>query len=207
MTTDVESLRTPPRRRFSLSSNQIRSFISIDLDDPQLQSKVESLTSSLLNLGADLKPVEKENVHITIKFLGSVERAKLEQVKTVLAQVRFQQFPVEVRGAGAFPNMNKINVIWIGLGQGWTSVEQIYEQTERLLSELGFVRDSRGFSPHVTIARVKSSRRRDEVSKFLSGLSDENFGVFQVKTLRLKQSMLRPSGPTYSTLYETSALQ
>jgi RNA 2',3'-cyclic 3'-phosphodiesterase len=190
-----------------LSSNQIRSFISIDLDDPQLQSRVESLTSSLLNLGADLKPVEKENVHITIKFLGSVERAKLEQVKMVLAHVRFQQFPIEVRGAGAFPNMNKINVVWIGLGQGWANVEQIYEQTEQLLSELGFARESRGFSPHVTIARVRSSRRRDEVSKFLRGLSDENFGVFQVKTLRLKQSMLRPSGPTYSTLFETSGLQ
>ena len=108
-----------------MSSNQIRSFVSIDLDDPQLQSKVESLTSSLLNLGADLKPVEKENVHITMKFLGSVEKAKLEQVKTALAKVRFQQFPIEVRGAGAFPNMNKINVVWIGIGQGWASVEQI----------------------------------------------------------------------------------
>jgi len=190
-----------------LSSSQIRSFISIDLDDPQIQTRVESLTSSLLNLGADLKPVAKENVHITLKFLGSVDRPKLDQVKTALAKVRFHQFPIEVKGAGAFPNMNNINVVWIGLGEGWSNVVQIYEQTEHLLAELGFSRESREFSPHVTIARVRSSRRRDDVAAFLRKLSGENFGVFQVKTIRLKQSILRPSGPTYSTLYETNAVQ
>ncbi len=190
-----------------MSSNQVRSFISIDIDDPQIQTKVESLTSSLLNLGADLKPVAKENVHITLKFLGSVDRAKLDQVQTALAKVRFHQFPIEVKGVGAFPNMNRINVVWIGLGEGWSNVEQIYEQTEHLLAELGFPRESRGFTAHLTIARVRSSRRAEDLARFLRELSAENFGVFQVKSLCLKQSILRPSGPTYSTLYETKAFQ
>ena len=163
------------------------------------------MTSSLLSLGADLKPVGRENIHITIKFLGNVDRTKIEQVKTALAQIRFQPFTLEVKGTGAFPNMNRVNVVWIGLGQGWTSVERIYEQSEPLLSQLGFPRESRGFSPHVTIARVKSSRRRDEIAKFLGSLSDRDFGVFNVRAVRLKQSILYPSGPRYSTLYETPA--
>ena len=188
-----------------MSSNQIRSFVSIDIDDPQIQSRVESVTSSLVGLGADIKPVERENVHITIKFLGNVNTSRIEQVKTVLGNIRFQPFSLEVKGTGAFPNMNRINVIWIGLGQGWTSVERIYEQSEQLLSEIGIVKESRGFSPHVTIARVKSSRRRDDIAKFLENLADQDFGVLEVKTVRLKESVLSPSGPKYSTLYATHA--
>jgi len=120
-----------------------------------------------------------------------------------LGQIHFQPFSLEVKGTGAFPNMNRINVIWIGLGQGWTNVEQIYEQSERLLSEVGFPKETRGFSPHVTIARVKSSRRRDDVANFLGRVAGENFGVLDVKTVRLKESVLSPFGPKYSTLYET----
>jgi RNA 2',3'-cyclic 3'-phosphodiesterase len=165
------------------------------------------VTSSLVGLGADIKPVERDNIHITIKFLGNVDKTRLDQVKTVLSNIRFQPFSLEVKGTGAFPNMNRINVIWIGLGQGWTNVERIFEQSEKLLSEIGIMKESRGFSPHVTIARVKSSRRRDDIAKFLGNLADQNFGVLEVKTVRLKESVLSPSGPRYSTLYEVHAQQ
>jgi RNA 2',3'-cyclic 3'-phosphodiesterase len=175
------------------------------LDDTQIQSRVESVTASLLNLGADVKPVEKENVHITIKFLGNLESTRIEQVKMALSQIRFQPFLLEVKGAGAFPNMNRISVVWIGLGQGWSTVEQIYEQSESLLSLQGFPRESREFSPHITIARVRSSRQREVVAKFLGTLADRDFGAFKVKTVRLKESLLYPSGPKYSTLFEIPA--
>jgi len=188
-----------------LSTLQVRSFVSIDLDNPQILSQVDSVTSSLLNLGGDLKPVERENIHVTLKFLGSIDRAKLDEVKTALGHVRFKPFSLEVKGAGAFPNLNRINVVWIGLGQGWTEVEHIYEQSEKLLSEIGFPRESRGFSPHVTIARVKSARRRDEIAKFLRDLTEKNFGSFNVEKVLLKESVLFPAGPKYSSLYEVPA--
>ncbi len=188
-----------------LSTLEVRSFVSIDLDSPQILSQVEAVTSSLLNIGGDLKPVERENIHVTLKFLGSVNSDKLEQVKTALGQVQFKPFSLEVKGAGAFPSTNRINVIWIGLGEGWTHVEHIYEQSEKLLSDIGFPKESREFSPHVTIARVKSARRRDEIAKFLRELTEKSFGAFNVETVRLKESVLFPAGPKYSTLYEVPA--
>ncbi len=188
-----------------MSSLQVRSFISIDLDNPQILSQVESVISSLLNVGGDLKPVDRENIHVTMKFLGNVSRDRLDQVKTALSKVEFKPFSLEVKGAGAFPNMNRINVIWIGLGEGWTRVQEIYEQSEKLLSDIGFPRESRGFSPHVTIARVKSARHRDEIAKFLRDLAEKDFGLFNVDRVRLKESVLFPSGPKYSTLYEVQA--
>ena len=191
--------------RPELSSGQIRSFVSIDLEDERILSQVESIMSSLSSLGGDLKPVERENIHLTLKFLGNVSPSKLEEVKSALAQVTFPPISLEIKGAGAFPNLKRMNVIWVGVGEGWSQVELIFEQTENLLHQLGFSRETRPFSPHITVARVKSGRKRDEIAAFLGHLSDEIFGTFNVESVRLKQSVLSSSGPKYSTLFEVHA--
>ena len=186
-------------------AGQIRSFVSVDLDDEKVLSQVESIMASLVSLGGDLKPVERENIHLTLKFLGNVSAARLEEIKSTLTQVTFPPFSLEIRGAGAFPNLKRMNVIWVGLGEGWSQVELIYEQTEKLLHQLGFSRETRPFSPHITVARVKSGRKRDEIAAFLGHLTDQSFGTFNVESVKLKQSVLSPSGPKYSTLFEVPA--
>jgi 2'-5' RNA ligase len=188
-----------------LSEDQVRSFVSIDLDDQQILSRVESILSSLQAIGGDLKPVERENIHLTLKFLGNVSSSRLSEVKTSLHQLAFPAFTTEIKGAGAFPNLNHMTVIWVGVNEGWSQVEQIYEQVERLLSPLGFRKENRPFSPHITIARVRSGRKRDETASFLQHLNDESFGSFTVNKVRLKQSILSSSGPKYSTLLEIPA--
>jgi len=196
-----EGTCTPPE----LSSGQIRSFVSIDLEDEKILSQVESIMSSLSSLGGDLKPVERENIHLTLKFLGNVSSSKVEEVKSALAQVTFPPFSLEIKGAGAFPSLRRMNVIWVGVGEGWSQVELIFEQTEKLLHRLGFSNETRPFSPHITVARVKSGRKRDEIAAFLSHLAEESFGTFPVENVRLKHSVLSPSGPKYSTLFEAPA--
>jgi RNA 2',3'-cyclic 3'-phosphodiesterase len=188
-----------------LSEDQVRSFISIDLEDQQVLSRVTSILSSLQALGGDLKPIEQENIHLTLKFLGNVSVPRLGEVKSSLQQLVFPTFTAEIKGAGAFPNLNHMNVIWVGVNEGWTQVEQVYEQVEKLLSALGFRRESRPFSPHITIARVRSGRKRDEIANFLRHLSEESFGTVPVDKVRLKQSILSSSGPKYSTLLEVPA--
>ena len=185
-----------------MSEDQVRSFISIDLEDKQVLSRIASILSSLQALGGDLKAVEGENIHLTLKFLGSVSTPRLAEVKSSLKQLTFQSFTAEIKGAGAFPNLKHMNVIWVGVNEGWTQVEQIYEQVEKLLSGVGFKRENRRFSPHITIARVRSGRRRDETASFLQHLSEESFGTITVDKVRLKQSILSSSGPKYSTLLE-----
>jgi 2'-5' RNA ligase len=161
--------------------------------------------SSLSSIGGDLKPVERENIHLTLKFLGNIGAAKVNEIKSALSPVTFPAFSLEIRGAGAFPNLKRMNVIWVGVGEGWSQVELIFEQTEKLLHQLGFGRETRPFSPHITVARVKSGRKRDEIAAFLGHLSDESFGTFNVESVRLKQSVLSSSGPKYSTLFEVPA--
>ena len=149
-----------------------------------------------------MKPVERENIHLTLKFLGNVPAPRLGEVKSSLRQIIFPSFTAEIKGAGAFPNLNRMNVIWVGVGEGWSQVEQIYEQVEKLLSVLGFRTENRAFSPHITIARVRSGRKRDEIASFLRHVGDESFGTITVDKVRLKQSVLSSSGPKYSTLLE-----
>ncbi len=185
----------------------MRSFVSIDLDDEQILSKVRSIGSSLSSLGADLKLVERENIHITLKFLGNISTSKLAEVKNAIAQLKFQAFSLEIRGSGAFPNLKRMNVIWIGVGEGWSSVKAIFEQTETLLHAVGFSRETRPFSPHITIARVRSPRKRDEVADFLGHTHDEMLGTLNISEVRLKQSLLLSSGPKYSTLFQVPAQQ
>jgi len=185
-----------------LSEDQVRSFISIDFEDQQVLSRIASILSSLQALGGDLKAVEGENIHLTLKFLGNVSTPRLAEVKSSLKQLTFQSFTAEIKGAGAFPNLKHMNVIWVGVNEGWTQVEQIYEQVEKLLSGVGFKRENRRFSPHITIARVRSGRRRDETASFLQHLSEESFGTITVDKVQLKQSILSSSGPKYSTLLE-----
>jgi RNA 2',3'-cyclic 3'-phosphodiesterase len=187
-----------------LSEDQVRSFISIDLEDQQILSRIASILSSLQSLGGDLKPVERENIHLTLKFLGNVPTPRLGEVKSSLQQLIFPRFTAEIKGAGAFPNLNHMNVIWVGVEEGWSQVEQIYEQVEKLLSVLGFRRENRPFSPHITIARVRSGRKRDEIANFLRHIGDESFGTITVDKVRLKQSILSSSGPKYSTLLEVT---
>jgi RNA 2',3'-cyclic 3'-phosphodiesterase len=187
-----------------LSEEQVRSFVSIDLEDQQILSRIASIMSSLQSLGGDLKPVERENIHLTLKFLGNVPTPRLSEVKASLQRLSFLSFTAEIKGAGAFPSLNHMNVIWVGVDEGWIQVEQIYEQVEKLLSSLGFQRENRPFSPHITVARVRSGRNRDEIASFLRRLSDESFGTINVDKVRLKQSILSGSGPKYSTLLEVS---
>jgi len=181
---------------------EIRSFISIDVEDPKILSGVRLVQSSLRNVGADLKIVGGENVHVTLKFLGNVPPEMLSKIGEVLSGLKFSPFTLELRGVGAFPSMSRITIIWVGIGTGAVDVENIYDQVEEGTSKLGFARETRRFSPHITIARVRTGRKREELAKLLEELTENSFGSFIAHSVRLKQSILRPGSPEYHTLYE-----
>jgi 2'-5' RNA ligase len=112
---------------------------------------------------------------------------------------------LELKGVGAFPSLSRISIIWVGIGTGGDDVEKIYDQVEDGMSGLGFARENRRFNPHITIARVRTGRKREELARLLGELTENSFGNFLAERVRLKQSILRPGGPEYRTLYEAKA--
>ena len=184
---------------------RIRAFVAMDMDEASVVSKLVDAQRALRDVGADLKLVEPENIHATVRFLGEVPAATIELVKEQMNEVKFSPFGMEFVGLGAFPNLRRINVVWVGMRKGSEEISRIFEQLEPGFRKIGFEPDRKGFSPHVTIARVKTGRMREELAKFVDEMRDTPFGVIHVEELRLKRSVLTPKGPVYSTIHTVRA--
>jgi len=139
----------------------IRSFIAFDIEDENVVRELSKVQSALLECGADIKPVEAENIHITMRFLGEIPSIMIEKIYDEMSRVVFSPFDVEIKGLGAFPNIRHINVIWAGIGKGVNELRNVYYQLEPSLQKLGLRPDDKGFSPHITIAGVRGGRRRE----------------------------------------------
>ena len=188
-----------------LSFEKVRSFIAVDVTDSVILQRIVDCQTELARTGADLKVVEPENIHATLRFLGDVQVPLLDQVKSELGQVAFQPFAVELRGVGAFPNPRRPNVVWVGMTKGGEDLQGIFSRLEPRLRGLGLPADRKGFSPHITISRVKSGRNKEALYSGIVNMSDREFGSMTVESIRLKKSILTPKGPIYSTIYEQKA--
>jgi len=180
----------------------IRSFIAFDIEEPNVIENLGKVQSTLLKTGTDLRIVKPENIHVTVRFLGEIPPAMIDKIYFEMSKVVFSQFDIEIKGLGAFPDVKHINVIWAGIRRGSNELRNIYYQLEPNLQRLGLKPDDKGFSPHLTIARVKSGRKRDELAKFIRDFENYEFGIVRARCLRLKRSILTPQGPIYSTLRE-----
>ena len=180
----------------------IRSFLAFDIDNEAVMKRLVDVQGLLVKTGADLKPVEPGNIHITMRFLGNAAAGTVDKIFEAMKKVQFAPFDVKIQGVGAFPDARYPRVVWAGITQGANDLRSISSQLEPHLTALGFAPDPKGFSPHLTIARVRGGRNKAELAKFITDNNDFEFGVVRAACLRLKKSDLTPKGPVYSTLKE-----
>jgi 2'-5' RNA ligase len=146
--------------------------------------------------------VAPDNLHVTLKFLGHVEPARLERVGHALAGVASQHaaFDLEVRGLGAFPTPTRARVIWAGLVGGTPALGALAASVEKVLAESGFAPEGRPFAAHLTLARVREPRRDERLAAALAAGAARGFGRFRVEHLILMRSDLSPKGARYTPL-------
>ena len=188
-----------------MSQERIRSFIAVDLDEASIRERIVTVQRGLEQTRAQLKIVEPEIMHLTLRFLGEVPQATVGKVEEAMDSVRFPPFEAEFTGLGVFPNPRRINVVWVGIKNGQEQLNGIFQQLEPKLRQIGLPPDDKGFSPHMTIARVRSAVNRDALAQYVESKSNEEFGKMTVKAVRLKKSTLTPRGPIYTTIHEVSA--
>jgi RNA 2',3'-cyclic 3'-phosphodiesterase len=177
----------------------LRAFVALELPGPAIDSLV-LFQGELSSTGADLKLVERENLHFTVKFLGEITESQVADCKARLGSLSLQGAQVEVRGVGAFPTSNKPRVVWAGVLQEHEAlVAPIAETVIASLEGIG-ERDERPFRAHVTLARVRSARDLRRLGDFLRENSDRSFGTVRLRELKLKSSQLTPRGPIYTDL-------
>jgi len=181
----------------------LRLFIAVDVEDPVVASRLERVKEALAATGVPMKPVETRNLHITLRFIGEVEEGLAEEIKRqVLGELRFKRFRARLVGLGAFPGIYKPRVVWAGVGEGAEELSRLFKELESRLVRLGLRPESRGFHPHVTLARIKGSRNLSALVRILEEYRDYEFGWVDVGAVRLKKSTLTRQGPVYETLME-----
>ncbi|MEJ2280345.1 MAG: RNA 2',3'-cyclic phosphodiesterase [Candidatus Bathyarchaeota archaeon] len=188
-------------------SGKIRSFFAFDIEDYKIERRISEIQGMLANTGADLKIVSTHNMHLTIRFLGDIPISMVDVLSEEMKNLQFSSFKLEIRGVGAFPKLNYPRVIWAGIRKGSKLLEDIFSQLEYRLTGLGFKKDNKGFSPHLTIARVRTGKNKARLAELIMELEDYEFGIVNIDCLRLKKSDLTPRGPIYTNLSEVFGKQ
>jgi 2'-5' RNA ligase len=182
----------------------LRLFVAVLLD-PALRPVVEGVRRELVEAwprGRDLvKWVEPHNLHLTLKFLGHVEAALLARVADALSAVRSAPaFRLHLVGLGAFPRPRGARVLWVGVQEGSEELGSLARRVEDALAPLGFPREDRGFSPHLTIGRLRTPAYHPELEAALERRSRVEIGLQHVQSVELMESTLRPDGPVYTVV-------
>jgi len=188
--------------------DKIRTFVAVPVND-QARDAVTSAEDDLRRAGADVKWVEARNIHITLKFLGNVETGQLDQLQAALRSALAGVKPLEITlsGTGTFPSGKKhVRVVWVGITEGKQDLVKVAAAVEEGCAGLGFAREERPFSPHLTIGRVR--RESGQLAELAARVSGYQFNPLKVEIDRvnLMRSELSPKGPTYTVL-ETVALE
>lgn len=180
--------------------SKFRGFIAIDIKS---FPKLIQFSNEIKNSGTNVKIVEPENIHITLKFLGDTDESHIEKIEEIMkdAVEGNEPFDIQIKGAGIFPNQNYIKVMWIGIKNG-EKIGIIANKIDEELSKLGFEKEKRNFSAHLTVARVRSAKNKEKLLQLIEKYQDTEFGKFKVESIELKKSDLTQKGPIYTTLKE-----
>ena len=177
----------------------IRTFIAVNLAAPVIE-EIAKVRSVLQDAKGDIRWTRLEGLHLTLKFLGDIERNQVEPILMVLRETMCNQFPLHIvaQGLGAFPNLRRPRVLWVGLsGEG---LQEMSEAIETALMPLDFPPEEREFTPHLTLGRVRSLRGWEHVLAEAKEYEHLRFGESIVDHVTLYQSELRPDGAVYTVL-------
>lgn len=179
---------------------QIRTFIAIEIP-ASIQKQIALLQNRLKSMGDGISWVKTDNIHLTLKFLGDVSLELMQQVieATKKAGVAIKPFDLEIKGTGFFPDSKRPRVLWVGCEENSGNLLKIHQNLDTFLSVLGFEKELRKFSPHLTIGRVKDQRKLGEIPHLLPQISFKT-EKFIVSEIIVMKSQLHPAGSIYTPL-------
>lgn len=176
----------------------MRLFVAVNLPS-EVRGRLAAVQDRLRRAQADVSWVKAENLHLTLKFLGETEEKRLERIRPALAEVAHAgtPFSVELAGTGSFGGRVP-RVVWVGVQEGAEPLTELARQVETSLARVGFPKEKRGFSAHLTLGRVRSPRNAEALLAAIAETQAEKFGAVEVRQFELMQSQLHPTGSTYT---------
>ena len=180
----------------------MRLFVAVDLDAAAREAlaAVQDRLRARRDSGSPLRWVQRDHLHLTLVFLGDVEEARGAAIaKAIDAPVALTAFDLAFGGLGVFPERGAPRALWVGATSGAAEARTLQRALADRVAALGVTLDSRPFSPHLTVARWKTSRPSDR-RRVLEGASDRTIARVRVDHTTLYQSRLSSAGPTYTPL-------
>lgn len=179
----------------------MRLFVSVDLPD-ELTEAVADLQAEFEDADG-LKFTDPSQAHVTLKFLGDTDEARLVEVREAVAagveRADVDPFRARYAGLGVFPSMDYISVVWFGVGEGSEEMTRLHEGIEAETTAIGFDPEDHEFTPHVTLARMEHAGGKELVQEKVRTLSP-TVGDVTVDEVCLTESELTRSGPEYSAV-------
>ena len=189
----------------------IRAFIAIELPG-SVKSALSQLQDDIKRSEhAPVKWVDPGSVHLTLKFLGNIAEGIIPELTGAISEAVgvSTRFRLELGEPGVFPNLRAPRVVWVGLAGETAALSALQGNIESALVPIGFPRERRSFSPHLTLGRVRekaSSDERRSLGQAVASLKVASAATFQVDSINLMRSTLTPEGALYTCLY-SAALQ
>jgi 2'-5' RNA ligase len=176
-----------------------RTFIALEIKE-NIKELLAGIQQKIGSKTGGIKWVKPKNMHLTLKFLGSTRKDKIEDISHILENAAggLTRFNVSVSGLGAFPSSSNPKIIWAGL----KADDVLYEFQKDIdisLESLGFAKEKRPFSPHLTIGRVRDSRAKKNLRDAFEQTRTEP-GSFEAENITFYKSDLMPEGPVYTVL-------
>jgi 2'-5' RNA ligase len=184
---------------------QVRSFIAIELPD-ELKLGLTQLEDQLkMSKQPWVKWVDPYNIHLTLKFLGSIAVDRINEIIGVMEEAiqGIPPFRLEVKDLGVFPNLRRVQVAWVGIRGEVDRLSQFQQHLESNLARLGFTPESRPFTPHLTLARLRNRASSDERQSFGQLIATTRFETtytIKVDAISLMRSQLTREGAIYSRI-------
>ncbi len=181
----------------------VRAFVAVNLSIEATQAVAEvqkRFRAEVSSLPMKISWVPAANLHVTIKFLGSIDRELGDGVLSALkpAVSELDSFTVKVGRVGAFPSADRPRILWVGLEDPNKKLTELYAVVENALGELGFKKENRLFHPHVTIGRVRHGK--EDIASILEGLTGETKEESRIAGLTLYESRLHRTGAEYRAM-------
>jgi 2'-5' RNA ligase len=176
-----------------------RTFIALEIKE-NIKELLVSVQQKIGSKTGGIKWVKPNNLHLTLKFLGPTREDKIEDISDILINTadNLNSFNMSVSGLGAFPSSNNSKVIWAGL-KADDVLYKLQKDIDISLDFLGFAKEKRPFSPHLTIGRVRDSRAKKKLRDAFEQVRTEP-GSFEAENITFYKSDLMPEGPVYTVL-------
>lgn len=180
-------------------SSKLRTFIAIEIPE-SIRQKIAEVQEHLKKFNERVRWTKPGNIHLTLKFLGEVDKSRIDSIGAALekASDEFSPIPCSVKNVGAFPNLRQPRILWVGLENPGNELTSLAQKIDAELNNLGFSKEKRKFNAHLTFGRIKS-----QVSdKFSDAIKNAKFDEEEIRVEKviLMKSDLKPAGAIYTPL-------